>query len=119
MRREGCMYVCMYVLNRIINSKKLFWYLNRRNIIIDAKNPFFSSVAIYSYTSLKQIQSLIKSMPDDSSVILMFHSILRKSDIGYNHDKWFWDEDKFKDLLDLLSNEKNINICTNRDLLNH
>ena len=56
------------------------------------KEPFFLSVAIYSYTTIAQIKSLIKSMPNNSSVILMFHSILKITDKGYGVDKWYWEE---------------------------
>jgi hypothetical protein len=96
----------------------LFRYLNKRNIIKDIKEPFFLSVAIYSYTTVAQIKSLIKSMPNDSSVILMFHSILKTTDKGYGVDKWYWEENKFSNLLDFLNNEKGVNVCNTKDLLN-
>lgn len=118
-RREGYVYMFFSLLDSLIHSKKIFWYLNKRNIIVDTKIPFLSSVAIYSYTSLKQIQNLITSMPDNSSVILMFHSILKKTDIGYGNDKWYWDEILFRNLLDFLYNEKEVRICTSYDLVSH
>lgn len=117
LRREGYFYTFFSLLDSVIHSKYLFRWLNKRNIIREIKEPFFLSVAIYSYTTIQQINALIKSMPNNSSLILMFHSILQKTDKGYGIDKWYWDEKKFRDLLDLLMNENDINICTTRDLL--
>ncbi len=117
LRREGLFYTFCSVLDSIIHSKWLFIYLNKRNIIKDMKEPFFLSVAIYSYTTIAQIKSLIKSMPNNSSVILMFHSILKITDKGHGVDKWYWEENKFSNLLDFLNNEKSINVCSTKGLL--
>lgn len=117
LRREGYIYTFCSAIDRLIHSKYLFKWLNKRNIIKDIQEPFFLSVAIYSYTTIEQIKGLIDSMPNNSSLILMFHSIKKKMDKGYGVDKWYFDEKKFSDLLSFLNNKKDINICTTKDLL--
>lgn len=76
-RREGYVYILESLVDSKIHSNYLFKRLNRNNIIKKIDMPFLPSVAIYSYTTVKQIMNLIASN-DNSAIILMFHSILKK-----------------------------------------
>lgn len=116
-RREGLWYTLLSVIDRFVHSNNLFSYLNKHNIINNVSEPFLPSVAIYSYTSVGQIISLINNAPDNSKIILMFHSILYKEDDGYGKDKFYWDIEKFKKLLAIISQMQNTTVCTTKELI--
>lgn len=115
-RREGYFYSLFSLIDRFVQLPSLYKVLNKKNII-KSKGNFFPSVTVFSYTTNSQIQYLIKSMPEESSIILMFHSILLKTDAGYGKDKFYWDKSDFEKLLKFLRSNKNITICTNKELL--
>lgn len=117
-RREGYIYTLVSLIDKYLHSRILFNILNRRNIIRSRHSRFFPSVTILCYTTNSQIKYFINSIPDDSSAILMFHSILYKTDLGYGKDKFFWDIVKFEELLKYLNSQKDIIICTNKELMN-
>ena len=75
------------------------------------------SVTVFSYTTNKQIIELIRTLPDNTAVILMFHSILDKQDAGYGKDKFFWDISWFEDLISFLGKSTEIEVCTTMDLI--
>lgn len=119
-RREGWLYTALTLVDRYAHSNKLFQYLNNRNIIINKEHLgkcVLPSVTIYSYTRLLQIKYLIENMPESSTAILMFHSILRKGDEGYGFDRFCWDADAFESLCGYLKSQSDIHICMTKDLL--
>lgn len=116
-RREGYWYAFESLLNRFIHSPKLFYRLNKRNILSDKGDKFLSSVSVYSYTTLSEIKYLINQMPDKCAIILMFHSILNPSDEGYNKDKYYWPENRFEALCSYLIGCKEVKVCKTNELL--
>ena len=120
-RREGVGYSVLSAIDMLIHSPKLFYWLNRKNIIetILPKNRIIPSVAIFSYTTLQQIQYMIDKMPDETTLILMFHSILMPQDIGYGKDKWFWDSRKFNNLCKYCAEKTEINVSTTINVISH
>jgi len=121
-KREGHFYAALSLLDRYIHSDLLFHYLNRRNIIADSKSlnkHIIPSVAVFSYTKLHQIKSLIKKQADSTSLILMFHSILQSNDVGYGRDRYYWDVSMFESLCHFLKSCDDIKICMTKDLLDN
>ncbi len=116
-RREGLIYSFLTVMERITHSKVLFWQLNKKNIVLKRQNGILMSVAITAKTTLKQILYLVKKLKDEQSVILMFHSILNKEDVGYGKDLWYYDELTFEKLISQLNSNKDIKICTTKEML--
>ena len=115
-RREGLIYTAFSVLERITHSKTLFRYLNRKNIISNV-GWLLPSVAITRYTTVRQLMHFIDKLKDGESVILMFHSVLNKGDVGYGKDDWYFDAKKFEELCEKLKENDAVNVCTTAELI--
>ena len=114
-RREGLFYSAFSLIDRYIHSKTLFWKLNRKNIILD-KPCVLPSVAVFSYTTISQIQHLIQQMPHETNTILMFHSVLTPEEEGYGKDRYYWDRDCFVKFCEWIANNRDITVCTTKAL---
>lgn len=115
-RREGLFYAFISYIERITHSKRLFYFLHKRNIICKKKIKILPSVAITKHTTVKQISYMIDKMQDGEAVILMFHSVLGKNEEGYSADNWYFDVEKFEQLCELL-NKPHICVGTTRELV--
>ncbi len=116
-RREGLMYSAFTLLDSKVHSGCIYYRLNKRCIIGATFPTILPSVAVNSYHTLSQVTNLIRKMKDGESVILNFHSVLRKDDIGYNKDKFYWDEKKFVELIERFVADNNVKVCITKDLL--
>ena len=116
-RREGLIYSAFTLLDSKIHQNRLFYLLNKRCVISAPLPSILPSVAVNSYHTLSQITYLIKKMQDDEVMILNFHSVLSKTDVGYGKDKFYWDENKFEKLLEVLASDTSLEVCTTKDLL--
>lgn len=117
-KRENILYKFIYILTEITKNSYLFYFLNRKNIFNYSKNnKFFKGITITKNTTFNQIKKIIQKMPDDTYIILNFHSILKKEEKGY-YDKWVWDIKKFKKLCKFLKEVKEIKFIRTIDLLN-
>ncbi len=116
-RREGFLYAVLSCLERCTHSPRLFYFLNKRNIIVDSKNTFLKSVAITRHTTVKQILYFVNRMNDYTGVIFMFHSVLKPEEAGYGADDWYFDEDRFQQLLDALTKDENVTFSTTKAFL--
>ena len=119
-RREGYYYSALSLIDRYVHSDYLYGYLNRHNIIVDfntLSKRIVPSVAVFSYTKRHQIESLIKKQKDSTAIILMFHSILKKTDDGYGTDRYYWNADEFEKLCSFLKSQNDVKTCMTRDLL--
>lgn len=115
--REGHFKAFLNHLQEKTHSKVLFYILNKRNYIREVEYPFFSSVVITKNTTVKQLKYLFKKMPDNTSVILLMHSVLKKDDDVYGNDRWYWDAEKFYELCEYISVSENLTCIRNRDLI--
>lgn len=116
-KRENFIYKLLYIIMRITKSPYLFYLLNKTNIFnITKSKKFFKGITITKDTTLNQIKKLIQMMPNETSIILNFHSILDSQEIGYD-DKWVWDKENFKFLCIYLKNKKDIKIVKTIDLI--
>ncbi len=109
--RKSLLYKALLWLETKTHNNFLFWIINRENVIINSQNDVFNSVTIRSCTKPSQIKYLISKMPDNSSVIFMFHSI--SNDVK---NMWFWKVDYFKEICDYLNNGKDICVTTTSQL---
>ena len=117
-KRAGFFYTVHSVFERITHSKKAFYRLNKRNIIrnkLDSR--LIPSVAIKRYTTNEQIEYFIEKIPDDSTVIFMFHSILKNTDAGYAKDDYYWDYEKFVRFCSFLSSKDDITCLTTKEMV--
>lgn len=115
-RREGYLYIIKSIIERFTHSPRLFYNLNKRNLVLD-DNIFLPSVSIYSYTTISEIKYFINHMPENASVVFMFHSILNQSDYGYRRDKYYWPEENFKELCGYLKECDKVEVCTTKELI--
>ncbi len=112
-RREGLLYMIGAVIEKITHSKRLFWRLNRRNIIGPKEVPtIIPAVAVKDYTQVKQILYLIDHMADESTCVLMFHSIIPKSLLDNGHEYYCWSKEQFEELCKEISGSKDIIVTT-------
>ena len=116
-RREGLIYSVFTLLDSKIHSNCLFYRLNKRCIIDTPIPSILLSVAVNSYHTLPQVTKLIRKMKDGESVILNFHSVLRKTDVGYGKDKFYWEEGKFVELIKILNAADIVKVCITKELL--
>ena len=125
-RRDGLLNAGWYILYSITKSKLAYSIYNRRNVIRIADNKVsdaiskneycYPSVTCNAKNTMKQLKRLIDGMPDESAVIIMFHSILNAYDSGYGMDKWYNTVDEFEDFCSYLSAADDIMTVTNATL---
>ena len=117
-RRMGFFYILFSVVNRIINSKRLFWRLNK-NLIIKSDNlpKLLRGVSVTRDTTLDEIEFCIDKLGDREAVIFILHSILPKDASGYQKDRWGWDIEKFQKLCRFLNETDNLKVITTKQLL--
>lgn len=115
-RRENFIYKLIYILKEATKSSYLFYLLNKQNIFkISSKNILLKGITVNKNTTFEQIKSFIKKMPDNTYIILNFHSILASTEAGYQ-DKWSWDIRKFEKLCNFLEKENYIKVIKTIDL---
>lgn len=117
LRRNSLSDKILSVLDMILHSKLLFRRLNRKNVITSLSAPFMLSVGVYSYTTVPQVMSFLRHLPQDGAVILTFHSILDVQDKGYGDTKFYWDVHRFEALLQALTCDTTISLTTTCELL--
>ncbi len=115
--REGPFKTFLNRLQEKTHSSVLFYLLNKRNYIRKVEYPLFSSVVITKNTTVKQLKYLFKKMPDNTSVILLMHSVLKKDDETYGNDRWYWDAERFYELCKYISITENLTCIRNVDLI--
>ena len=115
-RREGLVYSAFTLLDSKIHNNGLFYRLNKRCIIGTPIPSILPSVAVNCYHTLPQITNLIKKMKEGETVILNFHSVLRKTDAGYGKDKFYWEEGRFEKLLKEFGSDVSVKVCTTKNL---
>ena len=116
-RREGLLFSALSLLERKLHSVSLFYRLNKRCIIRDARRKILLSVGIHKSVTLKQLLNFVDKMNDGEAVIFMFHSILNKTDVGYGRDNWFFDLELFEQLCKSLSENADVEVCNTMDLV--
>lgn len=127
-KRDGYLHAALYVFCRVTRSKRLFCWYNRRDLICmdggtrTAKGKgapgrcFYPSVSCNADNSIGQILALLRSMPDDHAVILLFHSILSPGGPGWGADKWQNSVGQFDELCRYLSRCTDCKVVTNAQL---
>ncbi len=117
-RREGSLYMMGAVLEKITHSKRLYWELNKKNIVEpDGLPDVIPSVAVKGHTTVAQILYLIERMGDDRATVLMFHSILQNSLLEKKKTQYCWSAESFEDLCKYLALSQDIKTITTRELV--
>lgn len=116
-RREGLFYTALTVLCRIFKSKRLFWWLNKRNVIKKCSYNILPSVAITKGVTLCQLEYFLSKLNDGESVIFMFHSVLDETAPSYSVDEWAYSKEKFEKFVQKLSDNQKYRVCTTEELI--
>lgn len=117
-RREGLAYCFLSLVERFTHGKRLYYILNKQNIIHKSKKyEIYPSAAIKDYTTLEQIEYLINTIKDEDALIIMFHSILTKGNPLYGADHYYWDAYKFYRLCEWLSKHDDIKVLNTIELV--
>lgn len=112
-RRKSLLYIIGAAMEKFTHSKRLFWRLNRQNIISSEEVPsIIPAVAVKDYTKVKQILYLIDHMEDGNICVLMFHSILPKRLLDNGGKYYCWSEEQFEELCKEISGSKDITVTT-------
>lgn len=116
-RRDGFFHAVLYVLLEKIKSPFLFWLYQKRNIIdIEKEYKFYPTIAVDSFTTVKQIEYTITRMKGNKAAIFMFHSVIPKTASGYGKDKWFNDIEDFEELCKFCAEHNDFQVVTNKRL---
>lgn len=114
-RRNGIIYILLFLINKILKSNHLFWKLNSRYIQTNL-DGLVQSVPVRSDTPIHNIKYLLETFPEDSTCVLLFHGVLSQEEKSKMKDCWYYPSDKFEDICALLKNEK-YNVITLRDAM--
>ncbi len=107
-------------INKKVHSGWLYYYVNKDSIM-QSPNFLLYSVPVLKNNKLHEIEKFINILSrknDNSTVIFMFHSIL-KNDENYYDDLFTWDYNDFNSLclfLNIMRNNNKINIIRTIDL---
>lgn len=119
LRRDGYFHLFLWLLYKMTKFTRFFCWYNNRNYIDLKKeklNGFFPSVTCNAETEKYSIIRFIKEMPENSAVILMFHSILPKDSPYFGKDKWYNSTDDFASICAFLASHNDIKVVTNMQL---
>jgi hypothetical protein len=98
-RRNGLLYCLIYLVQKLFNSKTLFYFLNRREIMrIDKKDFIIKSISVKKWNSIKQINYFIGKLKDKEIAVFLFHGIMYEK----NNDDWCFSAEKFECFLKTL-----------------
>lgn len=82
-------------LNRIFKSPKLFYWVYKETLLEKSDNYILYSIPILKDINIAEIIYLIeKAIYEERSVILMFHSVVKRGE-DHHRDRWSWDYDRF------------------------
>lgn len=114
-RRNGFWYKVAYLFEEVTHSKYLFFIMNRK-LCKKKSGLYYQGVTINSNTTLNQVKYLIEHMDEDGEAILILHSVLKETDLGYGKDKWYIDTEMFDGMCQLLNSFHNVRVMTNMKL---
>lgn len=110
----------LFAMYTIANVQKAYNLFNRQSIIdvkqFDLCN--LPTVVIRHKDKPKMILEFLKSLPDDSWIIFMLHSILPKDNPLYGTDPWNWSTNNFAYLVDGISKIEDIKVDTVLGVMN-
>ena len=90
----------LYVLYSVLKSKLAYRCFNADNVFSyrDCNSSNVPSIVVKSNDRADLIIDFIKTLPDNSVVVLMLHSILSSDHAMCRKDPWSWDEKNFETL---------------------
>lgn len=112
-----------YVLYSVLKSKLAYRSFNADNVFSyrDCNSSNVPSVVVKSNDRADLIIDFIKTLPDNSVVVLMLHSILSSDHAMCGKDPWSWDEKNFETLCsglkDLMDNN-DLQVKTLMEIMN-
>lgn len=116
-RRDGRLYAALYLLFRYTKSRLFFRLYNRRNFIdpksFDPRSGFLPSVATSADSTIGQLLSLVKHLPDEKAMIINLHSIVSAPCAG----KFYMTSDDFDTLCRTLREDATVSVITNAELV--
>jgi len=116
-RREGFFYTLFYLCQKIFQSRRLFYLLNKSNLHkINEPNYLIKSVAIKYDNSVRQLEYFINKMQDGNVAVFLFHSIIPEKEMK-NKDVWSFSAEKFEVFLQLIAKKKIIEILTIKEYI--
>lgn len=88
----------LYVLYSVLKSKLAYRSFNAENVFLYGREDRSNipSVVVKSNDRAELVIDFIKTLPNDSVVVLMLHSILSSDHTMCGKDPWSWDEENFE-----------------------
>ena len=99
----------LYMLYSVLKSKLAYRCFNAENVFLSniENRSNIPSVVVKSNDRAGMLIDFIKTLPDESVVVLMLHSILPSDHAMCGKDPWSWDEKNFEILCSGLKNMEN------------
>ncbi|GHT61929.1 hypothetical protein AGMMS50239_13950 [Bacteroidia bacterium] len=123
-RTNGLIYIGLYVLMQLLKSKRLFYFLSKRNVMQVNKfctNSDIPDINIIKATGVKcwhtigMLKYFIKRLLDGQVAVFMFHGIMPENE---KKNSWVFSAEKFERLLIFLNNEPNTKIININEYIN-
>ena len=110
----------LYVLSYFGGMQWAYNQYNKDNICSAAdSNRTLYSVVVKTKDKPEMILKLLDTIPDETGIILMLHSVLPAEECKASRSPWIWEEEKLNTLCRLLSEGKDrIRVVTARELVN-
>lgn len=112
---------CIRKINCYLHISKIYGWCYKETLLDKEDNFKLYSVPILKSNSLKEVKRLVDfAILNNKSLIIMFHSIIKKGEKFYN-DNWSWDYDDFHKLCTFLADyreKEKIQMCTTLNILN-
>lgn len=118
-RKQGLVFAGLYFIQNLSRSRFLYYLLNRKLCCANKTREMEYGVSVIKGTTVDQIMFLIERMRDNTTLILILHSILYDTDPGYGEDKWCWSEKKVRELCERIANSNTCCVLNNSELYTH
>lgn len=112
----------LYAVYTYTNCAWAFKAFNQLNYVRlpDIIHKDIPSIVIRTSDKSKMISDFIRALPDNTFLVLMFHSILPESHPLYGKDPWCWSQDKFSNLccqLQHMQTNGDVSVSTMMDVI--
>jgi hypothetical protein len=126
-RTNGLIYTGLYILQQLLKSKYLFYFLSKRNIMkIDkfCNNANIPNVNVIKATGIKcwysidMLKYFVNKLFDGQVMVFMFHGIIPQKDIK-EKNSWIFSAEKFEQFLVFLKNKQDVKVINIREYINN
>lgn len=109
----------LYGLYRLLKLQSAYNRFNYSNVCklekIDKENIY--SIVIRFEDDPVMVANFIDSLPEDSCIVMMLHSIIARSGELYGTDPWNWEDKRLEQFCSLIAEKDDISVLTLMDIV--